>query len=504
MDIETLLSYDWYSMMPEFIILGVATLITLLDLFLPKTFQRKFLGWIGAIGIVVALGFLFDVMDAPNTSILFDTFYLDSFSKAFKLILLVGTLVIMVLAATSESRDGMELYRGEYYYLLLAALLGTMFVASSTDMITLFVGIELLTISSYIMVGLQKKDKKSNEAALKYVINGGIATAVTLFGLSYIYGITGTTNLRDMAEQLMFINQSQMQYMLAIAFIMVFVGVSFKLASVPYHMWAPDVYEGAPTVVTAFLSTISKIAGFVFLVRIMFSVFSFVPAVDDKSIPLILDAQTIILFVAALTMIVGNVIALRQRNVKRMFAYSSIAHAGYVLVAFGSMSSLMFESIWFYLLVYLFMNIGAFAVIHYISEKEGSADISKFAGLYKKSPMMAVMMGIFLLSLAGIPGTGGFIGKVNIVLGALMNEPSHYWAVAVLVGTTIISYFYYFGVFIQMFFRPAEHQEKLPKNYGLWAVVTVCAVATLVLGILPNLSLDYLHETFGLFQDFNQ
>jgi len=505
MDVETLLSYEWYAMMPEFIILGTATLLTLLDLFLPKSFHRIWLGWIGAAGILVAIGFLIDLMDHDVTSILFDTFYLDSFSKAFKSLLLIGTFMIMVLAVSSEATDGMENSRGEYYYLLLVALLGAMFVTSSTDMITLFVGIELLTISSYIMVGMKKKQMKSNEAALKYVINGGIATAITLFGLSYIYGITGTTNLRRMGDMLMSVTDPQMQYMLVIALFMVFVGVSFKLATVPFHMWAPDVYEGAPTVVTAFLSTISKVAGIVLLIRIVLSVFAFVPALKDRSIPIVMDAQPYILLAAAVTMIIGNVVALRQRDVKRMFAYSSIAHAGYILVAFGSMSSLLFESIWFYLLVYIFMNVGAFAVIHYVTEKEGSSDISQFAGLYKRSPLIAVAMGVFLLSLAGIPGTGGFIGKLNIIVGALMSDPAQYWIVAILIGTTVISYFYYFGVLTQMFFRPAEKdQQPLKRNKGIFAVLALCAVITVLLGIMPGLALDYLHETFGLFQDFNQ
>lgn len=221
-------------------------------------------------------------------------------------------------------------------------------------------------------------------------------------------------------------------------------------------MWAPDVYQGAPTPVTAFLSVVSKTAGFIIIIRILFSIFANAPSGDAQGLPMILALQDYIAFLAGATMIIGNLIALRQRNIKRLFAYSSIAQAGYLLVVIASMSLFMFDTLWFYLGAYLFMNLGAFAIIQHVTHKSGSEDIGQFAGLYRRAPFLAIAMAVFLLSLAGIPGTAGFIGKLNIFMGALVPNEGHYVLVSVMIATTVVSYFYYFGVMVQMFFRPAN------------------------------------------------
>ncbi|MEQ6390847.1 proton-conducting transporter membrane subunit, partial [Bacillaceae bacterium S4-13-58] len=248
MDLDTLLSFEWSIMAPEFTILIVATILSIADLFMSKKVDRRPFGWIAIAGIIVALAFLVGQLDHGFTEILFDTYRLDGFSKAFKLILLVGTLIVFLLAIPYEKEGKLSVYRGEFYYLLLTALLGAMMMASSADIITLFVGLELLTISSYILAGLKKNSLKSNEAAMKYVVMGGISTAITLFGLSYIYGLTGSTKLVTIAQQLQTISaDSQSHALVALAFIITFVGLAFKISSAPFHMWAPDVYEGAPT-----------------------------------------------------------------------------------------------------------------------------------------------------------------------------------------------------------------------------------------------------------------
>ncbi|UOE55314.1 NADH-quinone oxidoreductase subunit NuoN [Bacillus sp. CMF12] len=504
MDLETLLSYEWGIMTPEFIILGVATALSLMDLFMPKSQSRKILGWVGFAGILAALVSLLGLIGHGPESILLDTFRLDSFAKAFKLLLLIGSAMVLLIAIGYEPNEGLEEFRGEFFYLFMAALLGAMIMSSSGDLITLFVGLELLSISSYILAGMRKRNLHSNESAMKYVINGSIATAITLFGMSYVYGLTGTTNLKEMAGFLTSFYNEQHIYLLGLAFFMIVVGLSFKLAAAPFHMWAPDVYQGAPTPVTAFLSVVSKTAGFIIIIRILFSIFANAPSGDAQGLPMILALQDYIAFLAGATMIIGNLIALRQRNIKRLFAYSSIAQAGYLLVVIASMSLFMFDTLWFYLGAYLFMNLGAFAIIQHVTHKSGSEDISQFAGLYRRAPFLAIAMGIFLLSLAGIPGTAGFIGKLNIFMGALVPNEGHYVLVSIMIATTVVSYFYYFGVMVQMFFRPAADTGKVKIPAALTAVIGISLAATILFGVAPNIAFDFLQGNFNQFTDFFQ
>jgi NADH-quinone oxidoreductase subunit N len=502
MDLQTLLEFNWSAMTPEFIILGVAVLLTLLDLFMPSKLDRRILGWLGIAGIFAAIVAVLGLVGGPVTSILADSFRLDSFALAFKLLLLAGSGLVLFLAVSYEPKHGMEEYRGEFYYLFLTGLLGSMFMTSSGDLITLFIGLELLSISSYILAGIRKDDLKSNESAMKYVINGSIATAITLFGMSYVYGLAGTTNLLEIAQRLSTIQDAQQGYLLTLAFLMIFVGLSFKLAAAPFHMWAPDVYQGAPTPVTAFLSVVSKTAGFVIVLRILITVFGSAWSVGNPDLSILLEMQDYIAFIAGATMIIGNVVALRQTDIKRMFAYSSIAHAGYVLVAVTSLSANLFYSIWFYLLAYLLMNLGAFAVIQIVTEKSGTSKIADFAGLYRRTPLLAVVMGILLVSLAGFPGTAGFIGKLNIFLGAFSGTEPHYLLASIMIATTVVSYFYYFGIMTQMFFRPASDESKFNIPFGIIVVLIIGVVGSVLLGILPNIAFDFMNNNLDIMADF--
>ena len=501
MDWETLKLFEWEMMAPEFIIFAAAAILSVLDLFLPKKVNRTMIGWLALASVALAFVALAQVLQAPTVSILFDTFYLDGFAKTFKVLLLIGTALVLLMAIGVKKEEGLEEYGGEFYYLLLTSLLGAMFITSSADLITLFVGLELLTVSTYILAGLKKRNKRSNESAMKYVINGGIASAILLFGLSYIYGLSGSTNLAEIRLALTSPASENYTYLLGIAFFMVLVGVTFKIASVPFQMWAPDVYEGAPTPVAAFLSVVSKAAGFVLLIRLALSIFSATPS-EGQTGTLLIDAQVYLGVIAACTMIVGNLIAIRQRNVKRMLAYSSIGHAGYILVAFTTFAPFMFEAIWFYLFIYIFMTLGAFTVLQMITETTKSEDISSFAGLYRKTPVLAVAMAIFLLSLAGIPGTAGFIGKLQILTNAFVSHPGHIILGTIMILTTVVSYVYYFGVMIQMFFRPVDAKlNKVAMSTGPAVVVAVCAVATIWLGLNPTLATEIFHMTFTGFMD---
>jgi NADH-quinone oxidoreductase subunit N len=502
MDLETLLSFKWGIMTPEFIIVIVAALLSIADLVMPKKQDRRILGWISIVAIIAAIISLAGMVDNGVTSILDDTFRLDSFAKAFKLIILCGSALVLFLAISYKPKDGLEEYRGEFYYLFLTAVLGAMIMTSSGDLITLFVGLELLSISSYILAGMRKRNLQSNESAMKYVISGGISTAITLFGMSYVYGLTGSTNLLSIAAKLQTLADHQQVYLLGLSFLMIFVGLSFKLAAAPFHMWAPDVYQGAPTPVTAFLSVVSKTAGFVIVIRILLSVFGIAATNGPGSEPILLNMQSYLSFVAGATMVIGNVVALKQTNIKRMFAYSSISHAGYILVALASMNYFMFDAIWFYLVAYVFMNMGAFAVIQLISEKTGTENISDYAGLYRRNPILAVAMGILILSLAGFPGTAGFIGKLNIFTSAFVGSNAHYVLASVMIATTVVSYFYYFGVMTQMFFRPAADKSRFNIPFGILVVILVSVVVSVWLGVAPNTALDFLHNHFNGFQDF--
>jgi NADH-quinone oxidoreductase subunit N len=489
-------------MTPEFLILGVIAILVLMDLFMPKHMDRKMIGWIGIVAILAAMVATASMVGGPVESILHDTFRIDSFALAFKLLLLGGGALVLFLAVSYEPKDGVERYQAEFYYLFMTALLGAMLMTSSGDLITLYIGLELLSIPSYILAGIRKFHSQSNESAMKYVINGSISSAITLFGMSYVYGLTGTTNLLDMASKLATLSDSNHVYLLTLAFLMIVVGLGFKLAAAPFHMWAPDVYQGAPTPVTAFLSVVSKTAGFVIVIRILLTVFGFAATDGQGSIPILYNMQNYLAVIAAATMIIGNVVALKQTDIKRLFAYSSIAHAGYLLVAFTALTPNMFYSIWFYLLAYLLMNLGAFAIIQVVTEKAGSTKITEFAGLYRRSPALAVSMGILLISLAGFPGTAGFIGKLNIFLGALYAEPGHYLLASIMIAATVVSYFYYFGIMTQIFFRPAADNSKFNIPFGIVVVLLVAVVGSVLFGILPNIAFDFLQNNLDIIADF--
>ena len=499
MDMETLMSMNWSLMLPEFIILGAAIILSILDLCMPRRFGRKILGWFAFGSILIACVALIGLIPAETGSILYDTFRLDSFAKAFKLILLIGSAFVLLLAVELKPRAGMKPYQSEFYYLFLTALLGAMMMTSSGDLITLFVGLELLSVSSYILAGMEKNNRKSAEASMKYVINGGISTAVILFALSYLYGVSGTTNIFEIGAIFATQENAQLQYIAGLSFFIFVIGISFKLATVPFHMWAPDVYEGSPTPVTTFLSAVSKAAGFALFIRIIVTVYITARMDDIGFLSIFTANQNYLAVLAGITMIVGNLIALRQKNLKRMLAYSSIAHAGYLLAAIAAFGEYTIESVWYYFAAYILMMTGAFAIIQYIAEGReiGDEDQYMMAGLSKKSPFLAVSMSIFILSMAGIPGTAGFIAKLNIFLNLFAKENGHYLLAIVMLLTTIISYIYYFSIMVHLFMRPKEDM-KVKRNVSvIHYVVGICAVGTVMFGLFPNYLLDFFHQNFA-------
>lgn len=497
--------YDWSIMAPELTILVFATLLSIIDLLLPKKTDRRIIGVLGLVGVIVSLIFTLSNTGMQPESIMADMYRLDSFAVAFKAIFLIGVAFAFLMSLGTLDKKDVH-YHGEFYYLLLTALLGAMFMASSADLITLFIGLELLSISSFIMVGLRKRNIQSNESAFKYVVIGSISAAVTLYGMSFIYGLTGTTNLYLIAERLGNVYQGGFSYIVYLAFFLMFVGLSFKISAVPNQSWAPDVYQGAPTPVTAFLSVVSKAAGFAIILRIFIIMLSNVVDINmttGEMKSLLVDNLALYLgIVAAASMIIGNTMALRQVNMKRMMAYSGIAQAGYLLVPFATFTVLLFEQTLFYLIAYLFANMGIFAIMALVAKDQGHDEIRGFAGLFQRAPLLAITMTIFLLSLAGIPVTAGFFGKFYIFLSSVARQ--NYWLAGIMMATSVVSYVYYFGVMKQMFMRTNSNGVNKIKVPPCITIALVIALAvTLLAGIFPGEVIDYLHNNF-IFENMMQ
>ncbi|MBA4602974.1 NADH-quinone oxidoreductase subunit N [Thermoactinomyces mirandus] len=487
--IQTLLDFDLRVLAPELVIVAAAALLTIVDLLLKETVSRKWIGILGLLAVLVAGIFVGLGWGHEPYQILGDSYRIDDFSLAFKAILLFGTALVLLFSLSDKDTEKLEA-ESEYYSLLLTALLGAMIMVSSAELITLFVGLELLSLSSYILVGIRRKRADSAEAAWKYVVLGSVSSAFILYGMSFLYGLTGTTHLFEIQQHVAEIAGTDYQAFLYLSFFLMIVGFGFKISSAPFHTWAPDVYQGAATPVTIFLAVVSKVAAFAFVVRIV--LIAFIPLVTTGVWNEVISWS--FMLVAALSMIVGNTVALRQKDTKRLMAYSSIAHAGYMLVPPATMGFVgfdLFPSLVFYLVAYLCMTLGAFVVIEIVARRAGTYDMNAFAGLYQRSPSLALIMTFFLLSLAGLPVTAGFIGKFYILMSAIAS--THYWLAAIMIATTVISYYYYFGFARQMYFRKAEDSQKIAVSWPTVAVVGMAVLGTILLGIIP----DFFLQAFG-------
>ncbi|WAA12163.1 NADH-quinone oxidoreductase subunit N [Fervidibacillus halotolerans] len=476
-------SYEWHVMTPEFSILMTIILIGILDVLLPKKIDRKWFGWLAVGGTFLSFGLFLTLLPLDRTSILFDTFIFDSFAKGFKFILLFGGTLLLLLAVGSKKEQGMEKYEMEFYVLLLTALFGGMMITSSNDLITLFIGLELVSVSSYVLVGMNKWSKKTNRAALTFLMNGSLATAITLFGMSYLYGIAGTTQLQTFLQHFSEVSNPATRYLYIIGFCFLFIGLSFKWTTMPFSLWAPDVYEGAQTIVTAFLSAFSKIIGLIMFFRLIFTVFS--ETVLDQHVMFSIF-QNSLLILALLSMTFGNMMAIGQRNVKRLLAYSSIAHGGYMLAGIASFSAHSMEAVTYYFLVYSLITIGAFTIVSYITDGN-EADEQTFTGLFKTTPLLAISLTIFFISLAGLPPTAGFIGKWKLLISIIDGgSPIHYVTAIGMIGMTIVSYAYYFRIMASMYFQYPNKEEKFSVRLPLVILLFLCIAVTFLIGLLPN------------------
>jgi NADH-quinone oxidoreductase subunit N len=494
----------WY-LAPELTLTVFFLALAVLDLLLPARANRDAIGWLSLLGLLCAAGFVvWHLADlgsgASNETLLYGTYRVDDFGNLLKLVFL-GASALIVLASLGTVRSEDIPIKGEFYYLVLPAVTGAMMMASSADLITLFVGLELLSITSYVLVAARKRSGLSSEAAFKYVVTGGTASAFILYGMSFLYGIAGSTNLAAISQA---VGASLDAYraLIYVAFFLMIAGFAVKLALAPFHTWAADVYQGAPTPVTAFLAVVAKAATFAMLYRIFLNTAFFVVG-DDAFVRS--DLFLALSVIAAAAMIVGTAGALRQDNVKRLLALSGVANAGILLVPLAlnvpnQLHSSLFSEFIYYLLAYVFMNVGAFAVLTVVARDAGHSRLSAFAGLYHRAPWTAAGMTILLCSLAGLPVTGGFFGKLFILFGAVQTEA--YWLAAILLGTTVVSYYVYFSFIRQMYMRGGNSDVpvRLPAPAGI--VIWLSAAVSLGLGFAPKPVLDGIQQIFSLTTDF--
>ncbi len=464
---------------PELSLLVFAIAVILLDLFI----RRK--GWlviVSLVGLVVAAGFTIGMWGGGTQAIFNNMLVVDKFALFFKLLFL-GTAALVILAST-DYVFRFRHFQGEYYALVLLSALGMMLMAATTELISIYLALELTSISLYVLVGFLK-DSKSSEASLKYLLLGAIASALLLYGMALLFGITGTTRLDEIARtiQAMSLPTLLSNPALVLSMVLLIAGFGFKIAAVPFHMWVPSVYEGAPTPITAYLSVGSKAAGFAIILRVFASTFSL-------PVWLSLDWGLVLAVLAAIGMTLGNVTALPQTNIKRMLGYSSIAQAGYLIVGLATAgvspdTAVMGQSgVLFFLASYTVANLGAFIAIIAISNKLDSDLIQDYSGVSKRAPLLALALTLCLISLIGMPPAAGFMAKFYIFNGAM--QSGLLWLVIIAVVNSVVSAYYYLRVVKVMWFGETVSTEALPSSGALRVALAIACLGVLLLGIIPG------------------
>ena len=478
-----------------FLAIGTTTLL-IVDVFLPKE-RRHWTAWLALLGVVVSFVLTLATYNSGTTA-LSEMFVADSFSGFMNMIALVAAGITVLLGIDYMKRT--DSARGEFWSLLLLSTAGIMFMASANDLIVIFVSLELLSIPLYILAAFRLNNAKSEESGMKYFILGAFASAFLVYGSALIYGATGTTNLPEIFNSVPGIvanGTGGAMFYLVVGAALIIVGLGFKVAIVPFHMWTPDVYEGAPTPVTAFMSVGAKIGGFAALLRVLVTAMPALIA-NEQTIPV---WQNTVMILAALTLIVGNFVAISQSNIKRMLAYSSIAHAGYVLMAVAAAANPLTADVatqgaLVYLLSYTFTNLGAFAVALSIEKNDGSGtSLDDFKGLSRSRPIMAAMMAVFMFSLTGIPLTAGFTGKW-FVFQASMNAGLVPLAV-IGVLTSVVSAFYYVRVIVNMYLHEGAGDEAAGATQSVNWALYISFAGTMMLGLFPVLATN-LTDTVSL------
>jgi NADH-quinone oxidoreductase subunit N len=431
---------DLKTFYPELILSAAILCVVMGDLAFPKI-RNSVTFFLAAIGLFLSFLFSIFLFGTPAGATFFGVLAVDPMAVFFKCFLILTSFLILLTA--SKSREFSQSRLGEFYALLLGVTLAMLLLASSTDVLMLYLSLEMVSLGSYIMVGYLNNDRQSNEASLKYLLFGTIATGCMLYGFTIIYGLTGTTNIPAVRNVLASsFAAGDNALMLFVATVLILAGFGFKTAAVPFHFWCPDVYTGAPTPVTAFLSIAPKAAGFAALIRFFFTGLS--QSSGDAGFWTqfsFINWQVLFIIISIITMTLGNVAALRQDNMKRLLAYSSIAHAGYILMGVVVLTSQGLQAVLIYLITYLFMNLGAFLIVIEIFNHTGSFDIKDYRGFYRRSPFLTISMTVFMLSLMGIPPFAGFFGKLY-VFGAAVNKDMAWFAVIGALNSVVAVYYY--------------------------------------------------------------
>ncbi|MEI6873614.1 MAG: NADH-quinone oxidoreductase subunit N [Spirochaetota bacterium] len=454
------------------VLLGLVLLA--LGLLLPSR-KKGAVGIVASVGLALLLGLSF-VSPGSAGPFFKGQYFNDGLAVVFKQIFLLGALLVTLMSQSFSKR--FEHARSEYFVLLAFSLVGMMGIVGASDFLTFYIALELMSLPLVVLTAFERSSGRSTEAGVKYVLLGAMSSAVLLFGLSYLYGLTGSFAYADIAAAFAKDGSSPLALL---GGVFVLAGIAFKVAAVPFHMWSPDIYEGAPAPITAFLAIGSKAAGFAALVRIFPTVL----------LPLGGGITTLLVLLAALSMVIGNLSALAQTNMKRLLAYSSIAHAGYMLLGIIAANGAGTNALVYYLILYLLANAGAFAAITAWSDISGSDEIASFKGMWKRSPFLASTFVVCLLSLAGIPPAAGFLGK--FFLFAEIARQGMLWLVALALAMSVVSLYYYISVIKALVADPAEGEtKKLALPLPIKLVISFCVVATVILGVLPGPIVDWI------------
>lgn len=476
---------DYHALAPEIVLAAGICVVLIVDLFVSET-KKWITAMLAGFSLLAALVpvVTLAVIGSDVRSLFEGRYVIDNFSLIMKAMFLI-TGYVVVLLSTNEIEEG-GYYQGEYYVLLLSSVLGMVMMTSARDLVSVFVAFEFLSIPTYMLAAWRKRDPKSNEAGMKYFLLGVFASAMLLYGMSLLYGVANSTLLVDIGKAITV--QGQFKAVEALAVVLVVVGFAFKVSAVPFHSWAPDTYQGAPTPVTAFLSVASKAGGFVAMVVMLYLAFPHAEKVW----------QPFIFVLAALTMTLGNLVALKQTNIVRMLAYSSISQGGFILmplvVAGTKATETSLKTVVVYLLVYAATNLGVFAVVIAVSRKTRSGEITSFGGLMTYAPGLAALMTFLLASLAGIPPFGGWFAKLNAFRAVLQAGTGLGYAIAIIGAiNTVIAFGYYGNIMREMWMKPVPDGDSSPIRTppSLVAALVITGTGTLVLGVLPGLVLRF-------------
>jgi len=470
-------------MMPEILLAVFAMALLLWDLFVPQD-KKHWIAWAAVTSCIVTLIALVQIPTAPALTTFYGYFVLDPFAAYAKVLMIAATVLGIFLSLDFMKKEANV---GEYYCLMLFSLLGMMFMVSANNFVIFYLGLELMALCIYVLVAYQRDVLRSSEAGLKYFILGALSSGMLLYGLSFIYGVTGSFMFAEIGESLQHINDSsRLPVLLGMMFIIA--GLAFKVSIAPFHMWTPDTYEGAPTPVTAFMSVAPKVAGFVVFIRVLADAF---PALQA-------EYTTVLTIMAILTIGIGNVAAIAQRNIKRMLAYSTVGHVGFVLLGLIAATPEGYSAALVYLTIYLFMNMGAFAIV-ILMRRDGIEGelLDDFAGLSKVRPGYALAMGLLLFSLGGIPFLAGFWAKFTVFAAVI--DTGHLWLAVYAIAFSVIGCFYYLRVVKYMYFDDERVAFNFIENPVMQATVVVTTLAVVVFGFYPKPIMDICAAAVTLF-----